>query len=383
MGIARGSTLMHSLTTTLQAASSRLPLPLVSNDVLSRLGAAVDHLPAALSKMIYFECRLRDAAPQVDLVLAIYPRGAAILARHEFADAGCAPGWWASLQAFCRRWITSASLRATLDHVWLEYDVAVGAGVTGAGTRRATSRVPEPGMFISLVKLSPLRRGRPSAWFDQVLRAVEATTTAAVARLVRDALHTCIEPLPRSAAVAYIGLMMHRPTPTIRVCLANVPTDAVMSYVTGLTSTRHRHLDAAVRLSAFRYSLDGTPCVPMLHLDVNPVQGVLPRVGLERLFSRPCQRAGRISNDDRQLLSLLNRFGACTSDKRDALLEWPGRSVAVLPHELWWSLIDRRVNHLKFVLDGDATFDVKAYLLLSYLCHSAPGRVANRAALGN
>ena len=333
--------------------------------------------------MIYFECRLRDAAPQVDLVLAIYPRGAAILARHELAGAACAPDWWASLQAFCRRWIASASLRATLDHVWLEYDVAVDPGFTDAGTRRATSRVPEPGMFISLVKLSTLYRGRPSAWFDHVLRAVEAATTAAVTGLVRDALHTCIEPLPRSAAVAYIGLMMHRPTPTIRVCLANVPTGAVMSYVTGLTSTCPRHLDAAVRLSAFRYRSGGTPCVPMLHLDVSPIQGVLPRVGLERLFSRRPQRDGRIAGSDRRLLALLNRLGACTNDKRDAVLNWPGRSVAVMPHELWWSLIDRRVNHLKFVLDGDATFDVKAYLLLSYLCHSAPGRVVNRAALGN
>lgn len=374
---------MHSLTSTLQAVSRQLPHPLVSHDTLKRLGAAVEHLPAALSKMIYFECRLRESAPQVDLVLAVYPRGAAILARHDLADAGHVPDWWTSLQAFCRRWMASESLRAMLDHVWLEYDVVVDPGVTGAGTPRPTSRVPAPGIFLSLVRLSSLRKGRPSAWLNQVLTAVESATTGAEARLVRDALHACIEPLPPGAVVAYVGLMTHRPTPTIRVCLANVPAGAVIPYVTDVTSTSPRHLDVAIHLAASRYGSDSMPCVPMLHLDVSPVQGVLPRVGLEKLFSRPSQRDGRIAGADRQSLALLTRLGTCTSDKRDALLTWPGRSVSILPHELWWSLIDRRVNHLKFVLDGDATFDVKAYLLLSYLCHSTPGSAVNRAALGN
>ena len=373
---------MHSLATTLQAVGARLPRPLVSHDTLGRLGAAVDHLPAALSKMVYFECRLRDAAPQVDLVLAVYPRGAAILARHELATAKSTPDWWMNLQTFCQRWTSNASLRAMLDHIWLEYDVAGDVGVAGAETCSATSRVPEPGIFISLVRLSSLRSDQPSAWFDRVLTAVESVTTVAVARNVRDALRVCIDPLPPSASVAYVGLMTHRSTPTIRVCLANIPVGAVMSYVGAATSTVPRHLDAAVSLTALRYASDGAPCVPMLHLDVSPVHGVLPRVGLERLFSRASQRDGRIAGADRRLLALLNRLGACTNDKRDAVLNWPGRSVAVMPHELWWSMIDRRVNHLKFVLDGDATFDVKAYLLLSYLCHSTPGRAANRAALG-
>lgn len=374
---------MHSLTTTLQAVSERLPRPLVSHDSLRRLEAVVDHLPAALSKMIYFECRLRDAAPRVDLVLAIYPRGAAIMARHELADAGLTPNWWMRLQAFCRRWMASASLRSMLDHIWLEYDVAAGPDIASAGARRAASVVPEPGIFISLVRLSSLRPDRPSAWFDHVLTAVESIATVAVARSVRDALHICIKQLPPAAAVAYVGLMTHRPRPTIRVCLANVPASSVMPYVADVASTSPRHLDTAIRLAAYRHTSNGERCVPMLHLDISPTHGILPRVGLERLFSRPSQRHGRIAGPDRQLLALLNRSGACTEDKRNALLKWPGRSVAVLPHELWWSLIDRRVNHLKFVLDGDRAFDVKAYLLLSYLCHSSLGRAANRAALGN
>ena len=373
---------MHSLATTLRAVCSWLPHPLVTHDTFSRLGAAIDHLPAAAVKMIYFECRLRDSAPQVDLVLAVYPRGGAIVARHDGVTLGPAPDWWTRLQAFCHRWMASASLRAIVDHIWLEYDVTADPGALDFKTRGGTHVPPEPGVFISLVRLAPLRDQRLTTWFDQALTAVESITTAGVARHVRDGLRICIEPLPPSAAVAYIGLMTHRATPTIRICLANVPAAEVVSYVTAVTAACPRHLETAMRLAAFRNPRDGEWRVPMLHLDVSPGQGVLPRVGLERLFSRRAQRRGRIAGADRQLLALLSRCGSCTDEKRDALLTWPGRSLAVLPHELWWSLIERRVNHLKFVLDGDSVFDVKAYLLLSYLCHSSPGRAANRMALG-
>ncbi len=374
---------MHSLATTLQAAGTRLPSPLVSRDAIGRLQVAVEHLPAAASKMIYFECRLRDAAPQVDLVLAIYPRGAAILARHDLPEAGSAPNWWPSIQTLCRRWMASASLRAMLDHIWLEYDVTVDAYVTGAGTRQGVSRVPEPGIFLSLVRLSPLWAAQPSAWLDQVLTAVKSITTAGLARNVRDALSASVRPLPSSAAVAYVGLMTHRPTPVIRICFANFPASEVVPYVTAVASKCPRRLELATRLATIRHGSDGVARVPMLHLDVSPTQGVLPRIGLERLFARAPQRGGQFADADRRLLALLHRLGACAGGKRQALVAWPGRSVAVLPHELWWSLVDRRVNHLKFVLDGDADLDAKGYLLLSYLCHSSPGRAANRAALGN
>ncbi len=376
------TTPMHSLGTTLEVARAHLPHLLVTQETFRRLGAAIDHLPAAVAKMLYFECRLRETASQVDLVLAVYRRGAAIVGRYKDPTREPAPDWWMRLQAFCRRWVASPSLALWVDHIWLEYDVAPDSATAGVTTIGRWHGSPEPGIFISLAKPSTSRDCRMTAWLDRVSTVVEAITCNGLARCVRRSLRICVEALPPSTVVAYIGLMTHRATPTIRVCLANVPVKSIATYVTTVTTRCPRQLDLATRLAALRYASDGEGQVSMLHLDISPEHGVLPRVGLERLFSRQSQRQGQIADTDRFMLRMLERRGLCTYDKREALLAWPGRSVAVLPHELWWSRIDRRINHLKFVLDGDACIDVKAYLLFSYLCHSGPGRAANRTALG-
>ena len=373
---------MHSLATTLEAVRPYLQHPLASQETLRRLGAAIDHLPAAVAKMLYFECRLREAAPQVDLVLAVYPRGAVILGQHEEFIGEPAPVWWVRLQAFCRQWVASPSLAAWVDHIWLEYDIAADSAAADVTTIGRWSDSPEPGIFISLAKLSTVRDYQLIPWLECVSTAVEAITGKGLAKCVRHSLQICVEALPPSTAIAYIGLMTHRPTPIIRVCLANMPVKSIAQYVTTVTTTSPRQLGMATELAAYDYSSDGESQVSMLHLDISPERGVLSRVGLERLFSRRSQRHGQILDADRFLLATLARRGLCADDKQEALLTWPGQSVAVLPHELWWSLIDRRINHVKFVLDDDAGIDAKAYLLLSYLCHSSPGRAANRAAFG-
>ena len=349
---------VSSLATTLHAMRPHLPRPLISAAAFRRACAAITHLPAAAVRTMYFECRMHDRSAQVDLIVAIQPRDAACLAAHAPDPAG--PAWWDRLLTFCQQWTAPGSqLGAFIDHVWLAYDIdSEGACQTGA--------TPAPGVYFSFEKAPPLHHDQAAGWHSRSAAAIESLTGRCVTQPVAEGLRTCFDRLPPSADVAYVGLMTHRATPVVRICLTKIRADALLPYVAATAAARPEAVNAVMRLTAGCYRADGSRRVPMLHLDLDTRGRFLPRVGMERPFERPCQQRGAIDPAARHLLDQLTHAQLCTRAKGEALLSWPGRSVTILPHELEWSVVDRRVNHLKLVVDATGRLEAKGYLFVSY-----------------
>ncbi len=356
--------LTYSLATTLHAIRPHLPRPLVSGAAFQRACDAVAHLPATAVRTMYFECRMHDRSARVDLIVAIQPQGALRLDAH--AQDSVRPTWWDRLMAFRRRWTAPGSrLGALIDHVWLAYDI-------DCEENRSTGVAPTPGIYFSFEKAPPLHDGQAAAWFRRSTAAIESFTGSSVKQRVAEGLRTCFDRLPPSADVAYVGLMTHRATPVIRICLTKIRTDALHSYVAATAAARPTALQTVTQLTAGRYDADGSRRVPMLHLDLDTRGRFLPRIGIERPFERPCQRRGAIDAAARHLLDRFTRSRLCARAKAEALLSWPGRSVTILPHEMEWSVIDRRVNHLKLVVDAAGRLEVKGYLFASYRHQAGP-----------
>jgi hypothetical protein len=112
----------------------------------------------------------------------------------------------------------------------------------------------------------------------------------------------------------------------------------------------------------------------MLHVDV--AGAPLPRAGVELALAREPQVRGRLV--ETAFLSRLVETGLCTPGRRDALLAWPGTRRCTLPHELWESVMVRRVNCVKLV-SGPQGVEAKAYLLACSL--PAPARRAGDGAV--
>lgn len=356
--------LAYSLATTLHAIRPHLPGALISVAAFQRACAAVAHLPAAAVRTMYFECRMHDRSARVDLIVAIQPRGAVLLDARP--PDPVTPAWWDRLMAFRRRWTAPGSrLGALIDHVWLAYDIdceeALSTGVT-----------PTPGIYFSFEKAPPLHEDQAATWRRRSTAAIENFTGRSVTQRVAEGLRTCFDRLPPSADVAYVGLMTHRATPVIRICLTKIRTDALPSYVAATAAARPKAVHAITQLTAGRYAADGSRRVPMLHLDLDTDGRFLPRIGMERPFERPCQRRGAIDPAARHLLERFTHSRLCAHAKAEALLSWPGRSVTILPYELEWSVVDRRVNHLKLVVDAAGTLEVKGYLFASYRHQTRP-----------
>ena len=370
---------MQSLASTLSVARTHLPRALVSADAFARACAAIEHLPAAVTKGVYFECRLHDRSPQVDLVVAVHERGAAILAEHRphvASPRARETRWWGRLLAFCRTWTDpSSTLGSLFDHIWLEYDVDRHS--TGG---RNTPSASVPGVFVSFREPRPGRDSTTTLYAGAV-KVIEALAGRTISTPVAAGLRTCFDRLPPAAGVHHIGLLTQREAPTMRVCIAKLPPADVGPYITATAAANPADIDAVTRLAACRVGPERELCVPMLHLDIDARDGFLPRLGMERPFARRGQPSGFIGPAERALLDRLTARGLCASAKRDAILTWPGQSISVMPHELWWSRIDRRVNHVKLVAEPGAEIEVKGYLFMSYRCHGRPERPADGAVL--
>jgi hypothetical protein len=145
---------MYSLAGTLDEVAPYLPPELVAPAPLAAARAVAAHLPAALTHWVYLECRLRAAAPGVDLIVNVDERGRDILAGDNSAIALGAhvaghPAWQA-VRAFAREWSRAGSvLHDAVEDVWLEFDV--GAPVVASPDETSTA-VPVPGVFIDFAE---------------------------------------------------------------------------------------------------------------------------------------------------------------------------------------------------------------------------------------
>ena len=350
---------MSSLADTLDVMRPLLPPALVCADAFERARTAVEHLRPEITDGIHFECRLHEWSTRVDLVIIVRVEGGALLATppaRKLPGGRAEDRAWRRLTAFCREWTASGSrLQELIEHIWLEYDVDAG----GESGRAA------PGVFCRLRR--PHRAAQTARKLcRRTLKVVEALTGHPASHLVRECLCAAMTRLPTDAAVPYVGFMLGRPLPTIRVCIAKLPVNDAETYLGATAAVGGRAVDRITSQAALPDGAGGRRYVPMLHLDIDERRGFLPRIGMERPFPQLCQLAGTTGAAERSLLDVLTAQDLCAREKRDALLTWPGRSVAMLRHHLGWSTVERRINHLKFVHEPGLGTETKAYLFARY-----------------
>jgi hypothetical protein len=247
--------------------------------------------------------------------------------------------------ALCARWLAAgAPLERLVSHLWLEFDLGPGA----AGS------MPRPSVFAGL-------RAGAAAGVDGKDAAVliEWLSGAVSAGLGAETRRAALALLARGAPglhVPYVGVMAAREVPAVRVYFRG-PTAAE---VPGALAGAGWPGPASVLAEALGElsTVPGAPPVGMLHVDV--AAGPLPRAGVEFLLARHPQLHGRL--DETAFLDRLVEIGLCTPAGRDGLLAWPGVRRCALPHELWESVMVRRVNCVKLVC-GPGGLEAKGYLL--------------------
>lgn len=351
----------YPLAGTLGLATRHVPPVLVPPAARDRVLRVAGRIPAALTRAAYLECRLREGPEPVDLIFRVERAGAEILA-------GCHPGVdpahlldggpaWRAVARFCRAWLDGGDPAwALVRHLWLELDLD-DPGFPGGPS------LPQPSVFFALDDDATAGMGT-DAVLDVLQRVMEPLAPHAMDARTRARLGEVLERRPAGAAVPYAGVMLSRPRQAVRVYLSRVPGAAVPGLLNEAGWPEDQGRMAAEVVGTMRDA--GAPEVGMLHLDV--LEGaLLPRLGVEYTLDRHAQIRGRIA--EQAFLDALAERGLCEPARRDALAAWPGYELRTLRHELWPSLLARRVNCIKLVHEPDRVPQMKAYLLAFHQPH--------------
>jgi hypothetical protein len=350
----------RSLAGTLALVEPHLPHALVGDAARERLRATAGWLPAALSHCLYVECR--PTAPGVaDLIIDLDVAGREILAGRNPAVAlhpalGALPTW-VRVASFARAWLDDRNaLGSGIADAWLEFDVGTSA-----------SDVPEPSVFVDFSEAT-FHDASTAHRFD-VLTAAAESLDRPVAPQTAAALRRCIGALPPHALLLFAGFMLARDTDAVRVCVMGLSRSELASYLRGIDWTGAIARVAGLTELLARDEYGGQTQPAIVHLDV--AEAPRASIGMEYPFARQPQLTGTLA--ERALLEALVSRGLITAPQRDSLRAWLGYDRRTMPHEVWPSLLVRRVNHVKLVLRDDGTEEAKIYLCAEH----TPARVAH------
>jgi hypothetical protein len=346
---------MASLAAAIERVAAHAAPSIVSASSIAAIEGLCDRLPAELSDCLFLERWLTEEHRNADLILRVRPSAAGVLAaidpRTTIASDLRARPEWRALERFAREWLPAeAPLARGIEGLWLEFDRASGA---------ALSRTPRVFFDFRREVYASADRGAQLLLALEAIRALGAEPSSALA----DSLEDCLSRLPPGACVPYIGVSLDSPVHAVRLCVLGAQTADLAPYLVSIGWPGDGDELSKGILAEFAHTGGDThKSVSLLHLEAGLEVG--PRVGLEYRLERRSQLQGQVR--EHALLDLLVARGWCASTARDALLRWPGISVELMEHEIWYRRFVRRLNHIKLTYASGQPVHVKAYLCCSH-----------------
>jgi hypothetical protein len=330
-------------------------------------------LPAGMTSLFGFECRLGEEEPTADFLVRIGagPGEWPVLERHAASQAGAV--WQRIASLLGERSRPGSSLAPMLKNLWLEYDLVGRAGKAAA-----------PGLFFGTDRLT---QKAEAGWACELAAQLRG---AAVSAALGHRVSGLVAALPEAARLFQIGIMGSRPHAPLRVCIIGQKFDEESSFLAamGWPGELPRVVET---LRRFAPATDHVA----LDLDIGDDGRIAPKLGIElylKLDSGP-------SPPLIELIDRLRQANLCLPQKAEGLFGWAGITHERLHPELWpaallagkalrrggeSSTFCRWLHHVKIVIEPDAPPTAKAYLAVghAYLADSAIREVLQRAALG-
>jgi hypothetical protein len=260
---------------------------------------------------------------------------------------------------FCAIAVTPASpLSGKVDNVWLEFDIAAGAGAGGS--------VPVPSSFFGSQQL---RSDQPLDWFTEC--ALPTLYGVHLSPEVEARVLACIRAVPPEGMVFQTGAMMSRQPPFVRLCLTNFGMKRFGAFLDTIGWPGNRDMIEA-------WTEDLSHFVDYVCLDIDVSETVGQTVGLECYFQP--RRAPQYEPRWYPFLDFLAARGLLTEAKRAALVAYAGfvhekSPGAAYPDALlnasnllgpnYYSSILRGPHHVKIVLRGEQV-EAKGYLYVEH-----------------
>ncbi|HYO70142.1 MAG TPA: hypothetical protein VEU33_29105 [Archangium sp.] len=318
---------------------------LVGEEEFGHVNAVARLLPE-VSGGFCFECRMEAGAPRVDyMVCCMRTDGGpqALADALEKTREQLTGPLWDGVRAFSRQWVDPASPLARVPVLWLEYDVE---GPTAHPKPFAFACVqPEFG------QKPPGSRRETGATLDEPLqltwRALEAFQGGPVRPAIARTVSRCFEQLPDFAEVEHVASLACRGSDAVRMIIG-MPREEVGGYLERIGWPGSRAQVEELTKTWLNYLHFAE-----VNLDVGETVG--PTIGLALPFpEKPHEPWAK------EFLQRMVDLGLCTPEKREAILQWPGRERVPLTGHRWPSNLCRTIG-AKLVVRPDAPVSVKVY----------------------
>jgi hypothetical protein len=329
-------------------------------------------LPAGITSLFGFECRLGEEEPAADFLVRVgaAPEEWSLLELHA---AGCAAETWRRIAAvLSERARPSSPFSAMLQNLWLEYDLA--------GSMNTAS---PPSVFFGTNRLVTKAE---TEWASELVARLRGEPLSAASR---QTVHELVAVLPEAAKVFQVGVMCSRPRSPLRVCVIGQGLSEVCTFLAAVRWPGEWPPVAEV-LRQFIPVIDYVA----LDLDIFDDGRLAPRLGVE-LYQRTNPD---LSHRMVELINKLTDANLSIPQKSVGLLAWCGITHERCYGDLWpagllslkalrggseSSTFCRWLHHVKIVLDPNAPPAAKAYLAVShaFLADSVIREALERAAL--
>lgn len=348
--------MLFPLRDTLAQVAPLLPPELVHAQAI----ATIDHIAGALPESISCACvesRLNDN-PQVDFIACSLARdgGRTQLTNHLAPSDGSREplksDLWRRVAGFCAEWSSAGSLlHQKVPFIWLEFDM-----------NRPPPVVPDPFLIFCLqpgFMKGPLAERRPEGRVDPasaeaqrqlMLAGLAPLLTRPLDPRVEERLTACARALPTTGHLAHLAPHNTRGLDSYRLVLA-ISRDELPEYLRRIGWPGSMDVLSDLLSSLFNLSSG-------LDVDLDISDTVLPTIGMSSYNPIGDPRW-------RRLLDALVARGACTPEKREAVLRWPGRSEVMLPGYKWPTELHRTLE-VKVVYREGAPLLAKVYLVFEH-----------------
>lgn len=281
--------------------------------------------------MATLEARLAAGVSPVDLSVCL---GTACQADAMAARLSVSP-----VRKFLSRWAEPEESLAPVRSVWLEFDLDGEPGEDRFSPSVVCAKLPrdvDPGWLTGT--LLPSLSGRPSSSRQS------------------DLIHLCLGALPASASLLYVFSLQGRGSDAVRLEIFGLEPARILDYLSGLAP---RMVPAVAQITPLFAGVE------RLHLSFDIAEEILPRIGIEGSFPRQPSREPRWAD----LLTRLVERRLCSTEKREAVLAWPGYDSFWTAPQRWpvseigaRGFCVRSLSHVKVVCHPDREPEAKIYL---------------------
>lgn len=345
----------HSLYDSLQIILPYLKPEVVSPLQRAAIGRLARKLPAI--HCAGFECRLAEHAEQVDFQQRILARNGephrlgAYLSSPDLSDRSD----WEGIRRFCSDLTNPKSaVHNRISEFWLEFDL-----------KQKPLQVPTPSVFFSL-KPAPRSEKNRQRQLTVIQYVLKQLLGDALSPLIESALVRCQDACQNSARISDIGTMLSRRPDIIRINIGGILPEQLGVFLRSIGRQNRIGSDAKISFQRLFRLVD------RVSVCLDAGARIYPQIGLEGFLDRQPNEESRWF----ELFDLLVAQKLCTPSKRDALLSWPGYCVPCDCQLPWpkdllvesllnrpdrFTVIGRRLSHVKLILSPDSPPEAKGY----------------------